>query len=268
MTASSSGSHHAGRWCAAPPSRRVHPRWAVGYRRRRQFRCYGLGLTKSPLAASPPDLLAYGEAVRLTQCIVLTVSAHTIPVGSAPTPSDWERSPLTAVVIGRRHAMAARIGVGSPAQLDGRRRRKADSTWLCVRSVPGHSAGNRLEGAGAVEHFAPALPRGPMVGGASFTQADDQSSETGLAAEESPCDDTFGLKVTDAVEYVPEPGWLRSRPTGAGSSSVVAWMADRPSRTLQTVRSHHTFSRCRQSGQGRSRPRNTSCALVVTATPY
>jgi cyclase len=119
-------------------------------------------------AIARPELL--GEMARRfgSQCIVLSVDARTVPEGGAPTPSGWEVTThggrhgtgIDAVEWARR---GEELGVGeillNSMDADGTRAGFDLEMIAAVRAavdVPVIASG----GAGAVEHFAPAVRAG------------------------------------------------------------------------------------------------------------
>lgn len=119
-------------------------------------------------AIARPELL--GELSRRfgSQCIVLSVDARTVPAGGTPTPSGWEVTThggrrgtgIDAVEWARR---GAELGVGeillNSMDADGTTAGFDLSIIAAVRrevSIPVIASG----GAGAVEHFAPAVRAG------------------------------------------------------------------------------------------------------------
>ena len=114
------------------------------------------------------DLLAEMANQFGSQCIVLSVDARTVPVGSAPTPSGWE----VTTHGGRRGtgfdavewaARGAELGVGeillNSMDADGTKAGFDLPMLRAVRAavtVPVIASG----GAGAVDHFAPAVGAG------------------------------------------------------------------------------------------------------------
>jgi cyclase len=119
-------------------------------------------------AIARPDLL--GELSRQfgSQCIVLSVDARTVPTGAAPTPSGWEVTThggrrgtgIDAVEWARR---GAELGVGeillNSMDADGTKAGFDLAMLRAVRaavSVPVIASG----GAGAADHFAPAVDAG------------------------------------------------------------------------------------------------------------
>lgn len=119
-------------------------------------------------AIARPELLAELSRQFGSQCIVLSVDARTVPAGGAPTPSGWEVTThggregtgIDAVEWARR---GAELGVGeillNSMDADGT---KAGFDLVMLRavrdavSVPVIASG----GAGALEHFAPAVRAG------------------------------------------------------------------------------------------------------------
>ncbi len=94
-------------------------------------------------AIACPDLLADMARQFGSQCIVLSVDARTVPVGSAPTPSGWEVTTHggrrgTGMDAVQWAARGADLGVGRSCSTRWTPTApKPDSTWLCcVRSVP------------------------------------------------------------------------------------------------------------------------------------
>ncbi|AMY19297.1 imidazole glycerol phosphate synthase subunit hisF [Rhodococcoides kroppenstedtii] len=119
-------------------------------------------------AIARPELLRELSSRFGSQCIVLSVDARTVPEGEAPTPSGWEVTThggrrgtgIDAVEWAQR---GAELGVGeillNSMDADGT---KAGFDLAMIRavraavSVPVIASG----GAGAVEHFAPAVQAG------------------------------------------------------------------------------------------------------------
>ena len=126
-------------------------------------------------AIARPELL--GEMARRfgSQCIVLSVDARTVPEGSAPTPSGWEVTTHggrrgTGIDAVEWAARGEELGVGeillNSMDADGTRAGFDLKMIAAVRAavdVPVIASG----GAGAVEHFAPAVRagRGRRAGG-------------------------------------------------------------------------------------------------------
>ena len=119
-------------------------------------------------AIARPDLLAELSRQFGSQCIVLSVDARTVPAGGAPTPSGWEVTThggregtgLDAVEWARR---GAELGVGeillNSMDADGTKAGFDLAMLRAVRDavrVPVIASG----GAGALEHFAPAVRAG------------------------------------------------------------------------------------------------------------
>ena len=119
-------------------------------------------------AIARPDLLAEMAAQFGSQCIVLSVDARTVPVGSAPTPSGWEVTTHggrrgTGIDAVEWAARGAELGVGeillNSMDADGTRAGFDLPMLRAVRAavtVPVIASG----GAGAAEHFAPAVVAG------------------------------------------------------------------------------------------------------------
>ena len=119
-------------------------------------------------AIARPELL--GEMARRfgSQCIVLSVDARTVPEGSPPTPSGWEVTTHggrrgTGIDAVEWAARGAELGVGeillNSMDADGTRAGFDLKMIAAVRAavdVPVIASG----GAGAVEHFAPAVRAG------------------------------------------------------------------------------------------------------------
>ena len=119
-------------------------------------------------AIARPELLADMAQQFGSQCIVLSVDARTVPAGSVPTPSGWE----VTTHGGRRGtgidavdwaARGAELGVGeillNSMDADGTKAGFDLAMLRAVRAavtVPVIASG----GAGAVEHFAPAVGAG------------------------------------------------------------------------------------------------------------
>lgn len=119
-------------------------------------------------AIARPDLLAELSRQFGSQCIVLSVDARTVPAGGAPTPSGWEVTThggregtgIDAVEWARR---GAELGVGeillNSMDADGTKAGFDLAMLRAVRDavrVPVIASG----GAGALEHFAPAVRAG------------------------------------------------------------------------------------------------------------
>ena len=119
-------------------------------------------------ALARPELLAELSRQFGSQCIVLSVDARTVPEGSAPTPSGWEVTThggrrgtgVDAVEWARR---GAELGVGeillNSMDADGTKAGFDLDMLRAVRAavtVPVIASG----GAGAVDHFAPAVEAG------------------------------------------------------------------------------------------------------------
>ncbi|WME60688.1 imidazole glycerol phosphate synthase subunit HisF [Mycobacterium tuberculosis] len=119
-------------------------------------------------AIACPDLLADMARQFGSQCIVLSVDARTVPVGSAPTPSGWEVTTHggrrgTGMDAVQWAARGADLGVGeillNSMDADGTKAGFDLALLRAVRAavtVPVIASG----GAGAVEHFAPAVAAG------------------------------------------------------------------------------------------------------------
>ena len=119
-------------------------------------------------AIARPELLAELSRQFGSQCIVLSVDARTVPAGSQPTPSGWEVTThggrrgtgIDAVEWARR---GAELGVGeillNSMDADGTKAGFDLAMLRAVRAavtVPVIASG----GAGAVDHFAPAVQAG------------------------------------------------------------------------------------------------------------
>jgi cyclase len=119
-------------------------------------------------AIARPELLAELARQFGSQCIVLSVDARTVPAGSAPTPSGWEVTThggrrgtgIDAVEWARR---GAELGVGeillNSMDADGTKAGFDLDMLRAVRAavtVPVIASG----GAGAADHFAPAVAAG------------------------------------------------------------------------------------------------------------
>ena len=119
-------------------------------------------------AIARPELLDELSRQFGSQCIVLSVDARTVPLGSAPTHSGWEVTThggrqgtgIDAIEWARR---GAELGVGeillNSMDADGTKAGFDLAMLRAVRaavSVPVIASG----GAGAVEHFAPAVHAG------------------------------------------------------------------------------------------------------------
>ena len=119
-------------------------------------------------AIARPDLLAELSRQFGSQCIMLSVGARTVPAGGAPTPSGWEVTThggregtgIDAVEWARR---GAELGVGeillNSMDADGTKAGFDLAMLRAVRDavrVPVIASG----GAGALEHFAPAVRAG------------------------------------------------------------------------------------------------------------
>ena len=119
-------------------------------------------------AIARPDLLAEMANQFGSQCIVLSVDARTVPAGSAPTPSGWEVTTHggrrgTGIDAVEWAARGADLGVGeillNSMDADGTKAGFDLPMLHAVReavTVPVIASG----GAGAVEHFAPAVAAG------------------------------------------------------------------------------------------------------------
>jgi cyclase len=119
-------------------------------------------------AIARPDLLAEMAAQFGSQCIVLSVDARTVPAGSDPTPSGWEVTTHggrrgTGIDAVEWAARGAELGVGeillNSMDADGTRAGFDLAMLRAVRgavTVPVIASG----GAGAVDHFAPAVTAG------------------------------------------------------------------------------------------------------------
>lgn len=119
-------------------------------------------------AISRPELLAELSRQFGSQCIVLSVDARTVPAGDPPTPSGWEVTThggrrgtgIDAVEWARR---GADLGVGeillNSMDVDGT---KAGFDLRMLRAVRGVVTVPVIAsgGAGATEHFAPAVQAG------------------------------------------------------------------------------------------------------------
>ena len=133
--------------------------------------CCGPGADKvsvNTAAIARPDLLAEMATQFGSQCIVLSVDARTVPAGSAPTPSGWEVTTHggrrgTGIDAVEWAARGAELGVGeillNSMDADGTKAGFDLAMLRAVRAavtVPVIASG----GAGAVEHFAPAVAAG------------------------------------------------------------------------------------------------------------
>jgi cyclase len=119
-------------------------------------------------AIARPDLLGEMAAQFGSQCIVLSVDARTVPAGSGPTPSGWEVTTHggrrgTGIDAVEWAARGAELGVGeillNSMDADGTRAGFDLAMLRAVRAavtVPVIASG----GAGAVDHFAPAVAAG------------------------------------------------------------------------------------------------------------
>src|SRR6516162_4473339 len=119
-------------------------------------------------AIARPDLLAEMATQFGSQCIVLSVDARTVPAGSTPTPSGWEVTTHggrrgTGIDAVAWAARGAELGVGeillNSMDADGTKAGFGLPMLRAVRAavtVPVIASG----GAGAVEHFAPAVVAG------------------------------------------------------------------------------------------------------------
>jgi cyclase len=119
-------------------------------------------------AIGRPELLAELSQRFGSQCIVLSVDARTVPAGSEPTPSGWEVTTHggrtgTGVDAVEWAARGAELGVGeillNSMDADGTKAGFDLRMLHAVRdavTVPVIASG----GAGAVEHFAPAVEAG------------------------------------------------------------------------------------------------------------
>lgn len=119
-------------------------------------------------AITRPDLLAELARKFGSQCIVLSVDARTVPSGTTPTPSGWEVTTHggrqgTGIDAIEWAARGAELGVGeillNSMDADGTKAGFDLPMLRAVRAavtVPIIASG----GAGAVEHFAPAVAAG------------------------------------------------------------------------------------------------------------
>ncbi|HET7668347.1 MAG TPA: imidazole glycerol phosphate synthase subunit HisF [Mycobacterium sp.] len=119
-------------------------------------------------AIARPELLAELSRQFGSQCIVLSVDARTVPQGEEPTPSGWEVTTHggrrgTGIDAIEWATRGAELGVGeillNSMDFDGTKAGFDLSMLRAVRgavSVPVIASG----GAGAVEHFAPAILAG------------------------------------------------------------------------------------------------------------
>jgi len=119
-------------------------------------------------AIARPDLLAEMARQFGSQCIVLSVDARTVPEGAAPTPSGWEVTTHggrqgTGIDAVQWAARGAELGVGeillNSMDADGTKAGFDLAMLRAVRAavtVPVIASG----GAGAAEHFAPAVDAG------------------------------------------------------------------------------------------------------------
>jgi cyclase len=119
-------------------------------------------------AIARPELLAEMANQFGSQCIVLSVDARTVPAGSAPTPSGWEVTTHggrrgTGIDAVQWAARGAELGVGeillNSMDADGTQAGFDLAMLRAVRAavtVPVIASG----GAGAAEHFAPAVAAG------------------------------------------------------------------------------------------------------------
>ena len=119
-------------------------------------------------AITRPDLLAELARKFGSQCIVLSVDARTVPSGTTPTPSGWEVTTHggrqgTGIDAIEWAARGAELGVGeillNSMDADGTKAGFDLPMLRAVRAavtVPIIASG----GAGAVEHFAPAVEAG------------------------------------------------------------------------------------------------------------
>ena len=119
-------------------------------------------------AIARPELLAEMAAQFGSQCIVLSVDARTVPAGSDPTPSGWEVTTHggrrgTGIDAVEWAARGAELGVGeillNSMDADGTRAGFDLPMLRAVRAavtVPVIASG----GAGAAQHFAPAVVAG------------------------------------------------------------------------------------------------------------
>jgi imidazole glycerol-phosphate synthase subunit HisF len=119
-------------------------------------------------AIARPELLHEASRRFGAQCIVLSVDARTVPAGSNPTPSGWEVTTHggrrgTGIDAVEWSARGAALGVGeillNSMDADGTRAGFDLAMLRAVRAavtVPVIASG----GAGAVEHFAPAVAAG------------------------------------------------------------------------------------------------------------
>lgn len=146
-------------------------------------------------AIARPQLLAELAQQFGSQCIVLSVDARTVPAGSPPTPSGWEVTTHggrrgTGIDAVEWAARGAELGVGeillNSMDADGTKAGFDLPMLAAVRAavgVPVIASG----GAGAVEHFAPAIFAGAdAVLAASvfhFRELSIGQVKTALAAE-------------------------------------------------------------------------------------
>ena len=173
-----------------------------------------------------------------SQCIVLSVDARTVPEGAAPTPSGWEVTTHggrqgTGIDAVEWAARGEELGVGeillNSMDADGTRAGFDLKMIAAVRAavdVPVIASG----GAGAVEHFAPAVRAGAdAVLAASvfhFGHAADRRGQ-GRAARGRTWRSGDDGRTLPAARVA---GWTRRSPPGS-SERRTAWSAPSPSRT-------------------------------------
>ena len=140
----------------------------IAGRRRPLLRAGADKVSVNTAAIARPELLAEMARRFGSQCIVLSVDARTVPAGSPPTPSGWEVTTHggrrgTGIDAVEWAARGAELGVGeillNSMDADGTSAGFDLKMIAAVRAavdVPVIASG----GAGAVEHFAPAVRAG------------------------------------------------------------------------------------------------------------
>ncbi|AFE16509.1 imidazole glycerol phosphate synthase subunit HisF [Mycobacterium tuberculosis RGTB327] len=216
-------------------------------------------------AIACPDLLADMARQFGSQCIVLSVDARTVPVGSAPTPSGWEVTTHggrrgTGMDAVQWAARGADLGVGeillNSMDADGTKAGFDLALLRAVRAavtVPVIASG----GAGAVEHFAPAVAAGAdAVLAASvfhFRELTIGQVKAALAAEGITVPMTLDPKIAARLKRNAD-GLVTAvvQERGSGDVLMVAWMNDEAlARTLQTREAtYYSRSRAEQWVKG------------------
>lgn len=216
-------------------------------------------------AIACPDLLADMARQFGSQCIVLSVDARTVPVGSAPTPSGWEVTTHggrrgTGMDAVQWAARGADLGVGGdPAQLDGRRRHQSRIRpgFAACGPCRGHGAGNRQRGRRCCGALRASGCRGGRcsVGGQrlSLPGADDRSGEGGPGRGRNHRAMTLDPKIAARLKRNAD-GLVTAvvQERGSGDVLMVAWMNDEAlARTLQTREAtYYSRSRAEQWVKG------------------